>query len=114
MTRPPITEFRHTVDLYPIATGRSADGAVSGTPLLGRAAIVDEKTKLVEDQRDGAEPGTQVTSTALVFVMLEDYVKPGSDAVLRPGTPVERRSQVVAAAYYDHPSGPEHAELWLA
>lgn len=114
MTRPPVTEFQHIVDLYPIATGRGADGAVPGTPLLGRAAIVDEKVKLVEDQRDGAEPGTQVNTTAHVFLLLEDYVKPGSDVVLRPGSPVERRAQVVASAYYDHPSGPEHVELWVA
>lgn len=113
MVRPSAADLVHEVDLFPIATGGGSDGTRQAEPLLARPAIVDEKQRLVRDQRTGDGHGAEVSSSGIVFLFLEDYVKPGSDVLIRKGTPAERRANVIAVAYYDHPEAPEHVELFL-
>lgn len=107
--RPPAETFPRRVTITPRPT-RTSDGILEGVPRTA-AASFDSKRTVVVDQRDGESPG-EVTATGLLLTFAEDYAAPGSTVTLHQGTPAERTVTVVAAALYDDPRGPEHAEMW--
>lgn len=109
MVRPPAYIFDQLVTLIPRPTRGSA-GMIPGEPRVARPALIDMTQQVVTDERDGSQ-GQEVIASGAVHTFLEDYAAPGSEIILRPGTPAERRVQVVTAAYFDHKLAPEHCEM---
>lgn len=108
--RPPASTFPRRVTVTPRPT-RTSDNIVPGTPKPGVPAYFDDRQTVVADEREGVTPG-EVTATGFVMTYVDGYAAPGSLITLRPGTPHERTDTVVAAALFDDPRGPEHAEMW--
>lgn len=107
--RPPAETFPRRVTITPRPT-RTGDGILQGAPRTV-AASFDSKLTVVADERDGTTPG-EVTATGLLLTFVEGYAAPGSTVTLHEGTPAARTVTVVAAALFDDPRGPEHAEMW--
>lgn len=108
--RPPLSTFPRRITVTPRPT-RTSDRMVPGVPVPDVPAYFDDRQTTVSDEREGTGPG-EVTATGFVMTYTEGYAAPGSLITTRPGTPHERTDTVVAAALFDDPRGPEHAEMW--
>lgn len=113
MTRLRKKHLPHLVNLTPVA-GEGAEGATAGTPVTGVAAYVEEKTRLVIDRRSTSPTaGKEIVSSALVVLLPENDVPPGTQVTIWPGTARERTAAAVTSAKFDYKRTPNHIELRL-
>lgn len=102
----------HRVDITPLE-GEGAEGDVWGTTRTDRPAYVEQKTRLVVDQRPGSDTfGQEVEAAAFIVLLLEDDTLPRSKVKVAAGTPRERESEVIRSDRYEYPGTPSHIELF--
>jgi len=102
----------HRVSITPLA-GEGPEGDVWGEKRPNRPAYVEQKTRLVVDQRAGSETfGQEVEAAAMIILLLEDDTLPRSLVELGAGTPRERESEVIRSDRYEYPGTPSHIELF--
>lgn len=104
-------DLPHRADLTRLVS-EGAEGEVWETT-SDRPAYVEQKTKLVIDRRSTSPTvNTEVTASTFIVLLSVDDVLPRSTVTVWKGTPRERTAEVINSAYFDHPRGPGHVELW--
>ena len=90
-------------------------GSIPAELRTGRPAYVEDKQKLVVDQRAGSDTrGQEINATTFVVVLPEDDMIPGAEVTVHAGTIRERTSQVVMSSKFDYNRRtPNDTELWL-
>ena len=103
----------HRVTIKP-HEGDGAEGDIWGDLRANRPAYVEQKTRLVVDRR-GNPPtnGQEITSSTFVVLLLADDTLPRSEVTVWAGTPRQRTSAVIDAAYFEYRGTPSHVELYL-
>ena len=103
----------HRITITPLAT-ETAEGETRGASTSDVPAYVEQKNRLVVDQRtDSPTFMQQITSTAFVVGLPDVVALPRTLVTVWAGTPYERESQVVATAPFDYRGTPNHVELYL-
>lgn len=104
----------HRID-YRTPPAAAAVGTIPGDLAVDRPAYVEDKQRLVTDQRPNSETfGQEITATTFVVVLPEDDMLPGAEVTVHKGSIRKRTSQVVASAKFDYNKRtPNHIELWL-
>lgn len=104
----------HRVIVEPRLEVPQPDGSEYGAPVERQAITVDGQ-KLVADARADSETrGTAILSNVHGLVQPEHAIPVGSRVTVWPGTPLERKVQVVAVAYGEHDAAPSSAQFWGA
>lgn len=94
--------------------GDGPEGDVWEDPRADRPAYVEQKSRLVVDRRSTSPTsGQEITSTTFVVLLLDDDCQPRTRVTVWPGTPRERRSEVISSEYFEYRGTPSHVELYL-
>lgn len=102
----------HRVTITPLE-GERAEGEIWGAPREDRPAYVEQKTRLVVDQRAGSETfGQEVEANTFIVLMLEDDTLPRSLIKVAADTIRERESEVIRSDRFEYPGTPSHIEVW--
>lgn len=112
--RIPSKYLEHTVLIERLLRVPTRTGDQFAEP-VSTPCLVIEKNNLVRDQRVGSEGTTrdvEVTSSAQVLFQPEARVPIGSRLTLWPGTPNQRRVEIVADAYGAHSIAPSSWQAW--
>lgn len=104
----------HRITIHRFA-GEGAEG-VEFTDVEDVPAYVEQKTRLAVDRRpNSTTAGQEVTSTTTIVCLPDADSAPGSEVTVFPGTPRERRSQIVDSALGEYSARtPNHVEFRVA
>lgn len=112
--RIPSKYLEHTVLIERLRDVPSRTGDRFGPAYIVQCIVV-EKNSMVRDQRVGSEGATRdvdVQSSAQVLFQPEARVPVGSRLTLWPGTPNQRKVEIVADAYGVHSIAPSSWQAW--
>lgn len=104
----------HRIILHRFA-GEGAEG-IEFTDVPDVPAYVEQKTRIAVDRRpNSGTAGQEVTSTTTIVCLPEHDAVPGSEVTVYPGTPRERRSQIIDSALGEYSARtPNHVEFKVA
>lgn len=106
-------DLPHRADLTRLVS-EGAEGEVWETR-PDRPAYVEQKAHLVIDRRSTSPTvNTEVTAPTFIVLLSVDDVLPRSTVTVWKGTPRERVAEVIDSAFYSHPRGPSHVELFCS
>lgn len=103
----------HRVELQHLA-GEGAEGETWSGWIPDVPAYVEQKTRLVVDRRSSSPTvGQEITSTTLIVLLPDQQAAPRTRVKVWGGTPRERTSEVIDAAFLSYNDRtPNHWELY--